>query len=71
MRSISSDSSDLGVASISSTDDHDHGHNDNAQNARPTSLARQQSGWRRHMSEASSDDGSTYEERSRPGQGRG
>ncbi|CAI7661673.1 unnamed protein product [Penicillium pancosmium] len=70
VRSVSSDSSDLGVASISSTDDHD-GHNDNAHNTRPISLARQQSGWRRHMSEASSDDGSTYEERSRPGQGRG
>lgn len=63
VRSVSTDSSNLGVTSISS-DDHSDAHQ------RPTSLARTQSGWRRHMSEASSDDGSTYEER-RPGQGRG
>ncbi|CAI7664182.1 unnamed protein product [Penicillium manginii] len=51
-------------------DDHGHVHDDaHNNNARPISLVRQQSGWRRHMSEASSDDGSTYETRSRPGQG--
>lgn len=67
MRSVSSDSSDMGVASItSSTEGHDDD-NTPARNPRPT---RQNSGWRRHMSEASSNDGETHEERGH-GRGRG
>jgi len=61
VRSLSSDSSEMGVTSIPSTDDHDHDHN--TTQTRSTNLVRQQSGWRRHMSEVSSDDGESYEER--------
>ncbi|KAJ5637322.1 hypothetical protein N7490_007201 [Penicillium lividum] len=57
MRSISSDSSDMGVASISSTEAQD------TENTRPAHLARHNSGWRRHMSELSSHDGDASEDR--------
>jgi hypothetical protein len=62
VRSVSAESSDMGVASISSTEARD---DDNTPAARvPT---RQHSGWRRHMSETSSaDDGETYETRNAP-----
>lgn len=62
VRSLSSDSSDLGVASISSADDHDGNAHDPA-SSRPANLVRQQSGWRRHVSETSSEDSEMYEER--------
>ncbi|KAK5800931.1 hypothetical protein VI817_003143 [Penicillium citrinum] len=61
VRSLSSESSEMGVTSIPSTDDHDHDRN--ITQIHSTNLVRQQSGWRRHMSEASSDDGESYEER--------
>jgi hypothetical protein len=63
VRSVSSGSSDLGVASISSsTEARDDDHH--AQSP-PSYPARRQSGWRRHISQTSSD-GETHPER-RPG----
>ncbi|GLI81653.1 hypothetical protein PoHVEF18_010039 [Penicillium ochrochloron] len=62
VRSVSTESSDMGVASISSTEARDDDNNPAA--GVPT---RQHSGWRRHMSEASSaDDGEPYEIRNTP-----
>ncbi|KAJ5088083.1 hypothetical protein N7456_011699 [Penicillium angulare] len=60
VRSVSSDSSDMGVASLSSSTE---GHDEDNTAARPSYPSRQNSGWRRHMSEVSSNDGDTYEER--------
>jgi hypothetical protein len=67
VRSVSGESSDMGVASISSTEARD---DDNTPAAGvPT---RQHSGWRRHMSETSSaDDGESYEIRNTTRGGRG
>ncbi|KAJ5546978.1 hypothetical protein N7494_004563 [Penicillium frequentans] len=63
VRSVSSGSSDMGVASItSSTEAQD------TENTRPYRVSRQNSGWRRHMSELSSHDGEPPEGR---GNGRG
>ena len=47
----------MGVASISSTEARDD------DNVPPAGVARQHSGWRRHMSETSSADGEGYESR--------
>ncbi|OOQ88838.1 DUF803 domain membrane protein [Penicillium brasilianum] len=64
VRSVSSDSSDMGVASISSTEARD---DDNTPaTAAAAGVTRQHSGWRRHMSETSSADGEGYEPRSPP-----
>lgn len=52
-----SESSDMGVASISSTEAHDD------DNIPATGVTRQHSGWRRHMSETSSADGEGDESR--------
>ncbi|KAJ5084244.1 hypothetical protein NUU61_008823 [Penicillium alfredii] len=64
MRSVSSASSDLGVESLSSSMESD------SADAPTVYPARRQSGWRRHMSEASSTDAETYQQRGQ-GQGRG
>lgn len=63
VRSVSSESSDMGVASISSMEARD---DDNTPAAGAGAPTRQHSGWRRHMSEVSSADGETYERRSPP-----
>lgn len=63
VRSVSSGSSDLGVASLASSTE---GRDEYDASPRPYP-ARRQSGWRRHMSEASSDDGNTYQDRGRRG----
>lgn len=57
MRSVSSESSDMGVASISSTEARDD------DNVPPAGVTRQHSGWRRHMSETNSADGEGDESR--------
>ncbi|KAJ5946766.1 hypothetical protein N7454_003605 [Penicillium verhagenii] len=65
VRSIPSDSSDMGVASMhSSTEGQD------PENTRPSHMSRQNSGWRRHMSELSSHNGEEpYEEHRGNGHG--
>ncbi|KAJ5368831.1 uncharacterized protein N7496_008591 [Penicillium cataractarum] len=60
VRSASSESSDMGVASISSTEARDD------DNTPAAGVTRQHSGWRRHMSETSSVEGESYETRSPP-----
>lgn len=57
VRSVSSESSDMGVASISSTEARDD------DNVPPAGVTRQHSGWRRHMSETNSADGEGDESR--------
>ncbi|KAJ5591719.1 uncharacterized protein N7459_002088 [Penicillium hispanicum] len=65
VRSVSSDSSDLGVASLSSSTE---SRDDDNVAAHPTYPTRRQSGWRRNLSDVSSEDGELYQRRG-PGQG--
>lgn len=65
VRTVSSGSSDMGVASITTSTE---GHDDDNTAGQSSYSARQASGWRRHMSELSSNDGEPHEDR---GHGRG
>lgn len=64
VRSLSSSPSDMGVVSISSTEARDEDRHSPTP-AHPAYPGRRNSGWRRHISDASSDDGNLYQDHGR------